>query len=135
MALRTGVRLPSPPVFARSVAESEDCRGEAQRSRAIQLRPAVASYDSASQTEKFVDRFHYVYILQSKAFPDRFYVGLTGDLRSRLQRHNRGAVPHTSKWAPWQIKTSIAFSDESKAVEFERYLKTSSGRAFAKKRL
>jgi hypothetical protein len=30
--------------------------------------------------------------------------------------------------------TYIAFSNEQKAVEFERYLKSASGRAFAKKR-
>jgi hypothetical protein len=29
----------------------------------------------------------------------------------------------------------IAFTDQDRAVKFERYLKTQSGRAFAKKRL
>jgi hypothetical protein len=33
------------------------------------------------------------------------------------------------------VKSYFAFSDEQRAVEFERYLKTASGRAFAKKRL
>ncbi len=82
-----------------------------------------------------VGPFFYVYILQSIESPQRLYVGLTHDLRDRLRRHNAGEVPHTSKWLPWRIKTSIAFTDESKAAEFERYLKTASGRAFAKKRL
>ena len=77
----------------------------------------------------------YVYILQSAAAPERFYVGLTGDLRDRLQRHNRGEVTHTAKYAPWEIKTYVAFADEAQAVAFERYLKSASGRAFAKKRL
>jgi putative endonuclease len=81
------------------------------------------------------DSFHYVYILQSKAVPDRFYIGLTRNVRERLNRHTSGNVAHTARWAPWRIKACIAFSEESKAVEFERYLKTSSGRAFAKKRL
>jgi predicted GIY-YIG superfamily endonuclease len=40
-------------------------------------------------------------------------VGVTGDLRSRLKRHNAGEVSHTSKYAPWKIKTYVAFSDES----------------------
>jgi putative endonuclease len=44
-------------------------------------------------------------------------------------------VPHTSKYGPWRIKTYIAFSDEAQAVAFEKYLKSASGRAFAKKRL
>jgi putative endonuclease len=77
----------------------------------------------------------YVYILESLAHPGRFYVGVTADLPSRLQKHNNGGVAHTSKFAPWRIKTYIAFSDEHQAVAFERYLKSASGRAFAKKRL
>jgi hypothetical protein len=44
-------------------------------------------------------------------------------------------VAHTSKHAPWVIKTYLAFSDEKQAFAFEKYLKSASGRAFAKKRL
>lgn len=77
----------------------------------------------------------YVYILQSSAHPERYYVGVTKDLRARLKKHNAGEVPHTFKYAPWVIKTYIAFSDEKQALAFERYLKSASGRAFAKKRL
>ncbi|MGN6489152.1 MAG: GIY-YIG nuclease family protein [Devosia sp.] len=77
---------------------------------------------------------HYVYILQSIAESDRFYVGVTSDLRARLKRHNSGEVPHTSKFGPWRIKTYLAFSDEAQAFAFERYLKSASGRAVAKKR-
>lgn len=77
----------------------------------------------------------YVYILQSIDEPDRFYVGVTQDLRERLKRHNAGEVSHSSKFAPWRIKTYLAFSDESQAFAFEAYLKSASGRAFAKKRL
>lgn len=78
---------------------------------------------------------HYVYILRSKNDPDRYYVGLTSDLRARLKRHNAGGVPHTSKSTPWELKTYVAFSDEQQAIAFEKYLKSASGRAFAKKRL
>jgi putative endonuclease len=77
----------------------------------------------------------YVYILRSMEFPERYYVGITKDLRSRLQKHNAREVPHTSKYAPWELKTYIAFSDEQQAFAFERCLKSASGRAFAKKRL
>ena len=77
----------------------------------------------------------YVYILQSISMPDTFYTGLTDDLRERLRKHNSGAVPHTSKFKPWAIKTYLGFADANQAVEFERYLKSPSGRAFAKKRL
>ncbi len=76
----------------------------------------------------------YVYILESHD-SDHFYVGLTSDLRARLAKHNAGEVSHTSKYKPWHLKTYVAFSDEAQAVAFEKYLKTGSGRAFAKKRL
>ena len=79
--------------------------------------------------------FKYVYILESAKEPGRFYVGITDDLKSRLVKHNNGEVSHTSKYRPWQIKTAIAFTDLARAAAFERYLKTASGRAFAKKRL
>ena len=80
-------------------------------------------------------QFFYVYVLQSESAPDYFYTGITEDLRARLVKHNRGEVPHTVKHRPWKIKTTIAFTDHQRAIEFERYLKTGSGRAFAKKRL
>ena len=76
-----------------------------------------------------------MYILQSVANPERYYVGVTGDLRARQKKHNAGEVTHTSKYAPWSVKTYVAFSDEVQAFAFEKYLKSPSGRAFAKKRL
>ena len=77
----------------------------------------------------------YVYILRSAEHLERYYFGVTGDLRTRLKKHNAGEVSHTSKYAPWTIKTYVAFSDEQQAFAFEKYLKSPSGRAFAKKRL
>ena len=77
----------------------------------------------------------YVYILRSLKDPDRYYVGATADLRSRLDRHNSGEVSHTAKFSPWEVKTYLAFSDRKQAFAFENYLKSPSGRAFAKKRL
>jgi putative endonuclease len=77
--------------------------------------------------------FWYVYVLRSQAEPARHYVGMTEDLQARLNRHNSGHVPHTSKFRPWQIETAFAFRSKDKAVAFEQYLKSHSGRAFAKK--
>jgi predicted GIY-YIG superfamily endonuclease len=77
----------------------------------------------------------YVYLLQSDAFEGQRYVGATSDLRKRLADHNAGRSPHTSKYAPWRLVTYIAFSEDQKAETFERYLKSGSGHAFARKRL
>ncbi|MGI0134975.1 MAG: GIY-YIG nuclease family protein, partial [Candidatus Micrarchaeaceae archaeon] len=76
-----------------------------------------------------------VYILQSLANPDHFYSGITDDLSDRLSAHNSGSVTHTSKSRPWRIKSYIAFTDEARAFAFENYLKSGSGRAFAKAHL
>ena len=77
----------------------------------------------------------YVYILQSLMDSEQFYTGITDDLDARLLKHNSGAVTHTSKYRPWRIKTYVAFTDEARASAFEKYLKSGSGRAFAKARL
>ncbi len=77
----------------------------------------------------------YVYLLESIDHPAETYIGLTDDLKSRFAGHNAGRSPHTAKFKPWRLVTYIAFSDERKAVDFERYLKSASGRAFANKRM
>ena len=78
---------------------------------------------------------HYTYLIKSTSHPSQRYIGITSDLKNRLKAHNEGRSPHTSKYKPWVLITYLAFSEESKAVEFERYLKSGSGHAFANKRL
>lgn len=75
----------------------------------------------------------YVYILESLLEPGRFYIGITINLKHRLKEHNSGEVFHIAKYKPWKIKNYFAFEDHKKAHAFERYLKSGSGRAFAKK--
>ena len=60
------------------------------------------------------------------------YVGRTWDTRSRLAQHNAGRCPHTARYRPWQLHVAIELPDGRRAIEFERYLKSGSGRAFAK---
>jgi putative endonuclease len=79
--------------------------------------------------------FYYVYILQSDSSPDHFYVGFTAGLVRRLAEHNEGVLPNTARFRPWHIKSAHSFREKSRALAFERYLKSGSGRAFARKRL
>jgi putative endonuclease len=79
--------------------------------------------------------FSYVYVLQSATDRNRFYTGLAADLRERIAAHNRGQVRYTSQWKPWILKTYVGFRDRTRAADFERYLKSASGRAFVKRRL
>ncbi|MDD4287925.1 MAG: GIY-YIG nuclease family protein [Candidatus Peribacteraceae bacterium] len=77
----------------------------------------------------------FVYLLRSFSNPEHIYVGITNDLERRLMEHNQGRNVHTNKFKPWKLMTSIAFDERGKAEAFERYLKSHSGRAFAKRHL
>ena len=79
--------------------------------------------------------YYYVYILNSEKDPERFYTGFTENVESRLKSPNWGQDAHTAKYKPWRVKTAIAFTDRQKALDFEQYLTSPSGRSFAKKRL
>ena len=78
---------------------------------------------------------YHVYLIRSTSHPSQTYVGSTSNLEKRLAAHNSKGSPHTSKFAPWVLSCSIAFKEKLKANQFESYLKSGSGRAFAKKRL
>jgi predicted GIY-YIG superfamily endonuclease len=78
---------------------------------------------------------HYVYLLRSDSDPYQTYIGLTDKIDARLKKHNEGGSPHTAKYKPWKLVTYVAFSTRDQAAEFESYLKSGSGRAFAKKHL
>ena len=73
-----------------------------------------------------------VHVLQSESNPKRFYTGLTWDLDRRLASHNAGLSKHTSTGRPWRVVTMVLFSNESAAESFKTYLKSGSGRAFAR---
>ena len=77
---------------------------------------------------------YYVYVLRSVAVPDQRYIGRTNNLNKRLNEHNSGASVYTAKYGPWVVEVYVAFEVEKRAIEFEKYLKTDSGRAFACKR-
>jgi predicted GIY-YIG superfamily endonuclease len=77
----------------------------------------------------------YTYILQSVPYPEELYRGHSGDLKQRLAEHNHGKCPHTANFRPWKVKFYAAFETEELARNFERYLKSGSGHAFAKRHL
>jgi predicted GIY-YIG superfamily endonuclease len=66
----------------------------------------------------------FVYILKSITAPGESYVGVTSDVDRRLQAHNDGLSPHTSRYRPWRTLVVIEFEEEEPALKFERYLKT-----------
>jgi predicted GIY-YIG superfamily endonuclease len=80
-----------------------------------------------------MDGKRFVYVLKSQQVPPRYYIGVTGDVVARLDTHNAGGCPNTAPDRPWSRHVVIEFTDEAHAVRFERYLKSGSGRAFAKR--
>jgi predicted GIY-YIG superfamily endonuclease len=77
----------------------------------------------------------FVYVLRSDSNPAHRYVGLTRDVDNRLEWHNHGPSGHTIEHRPWSLVVVIEFPTEQQALRFERYLKSGSGRAFAKRHL
>ncbi len=75
----------------------------------------------------------YVYIL--KCSNEKLYVGCTENLKDRLERHNKGYVPATKALLPVKLMTYICFPNKYTAFNFEKYLKSGSGRAFLNKHL
>jgi putative endonuclease len=67
--------------------------------------------------------------------PARYYTGVTRDVIARLAAHNAGQCTHTAGGRPWEIDVVVDFTDEARALAFERYLKSGSGVAFAKRHL
>jgi len=76
-----------------------------------------------------------VYILTSKQYPKRCYIGCTQNLNQRLKEHSNGGSLYTKRYAPWELQTYIVFEKKVRAEEFEKYLKSGSGFAFLKRRL
>jgi predicted GIY-YIG superfamily endonuclease len=75
---------------------------------------------------------YYVYILRSINYPQKIYVGYTVDINQRLTIHNEGGSTYTAKYMPWILHVYFAFKEKSKAITFEKYLKSGAGKAFAK---
>lgn len=76
---------------------------------------------------------YYVYLIKSINFPKQHYVGFSEDQEQRLKDHNDGKSTHTNKFKPWELICYFAFLNIQTAKDFEKYLKTGSGRAFLKK--
>ncbi|EKE10929.1 MAG: excinuclease ABC subunit C [uncultured bacterium] len=77
---------------------------------------------------------YYTYILYSLKSKN-FYYGYTEDLQERYKLHQTGQVKSTKPYLPWKLVWYAAFENMKLAKEFETYLKSGSGKAFAYKRL
>ncbi|MFA5877736.1 MAG: GIY-YIG nuclease family protein [Candidatus Paceibacterota bacterium] len=71
---------------------------------------------------------HFVYLLRLSN--DSYYVGQTTNVEARLKKHVKGDVKSTAKYQDKTLVWYGAFEDKSIAIEFEKYLKSSAGKAF-----
>jgi GIY-YIG catalytic domain len=115
---RPGVRIPLPRAFAFG-AEHKKRRlprlanvGEAAfelrlgAPKRLRLREPAFFPDPAAGKMDLMNSFYYVYILVSETNEKAHYSGVTPDIDARLNEHNRGKCPHTSKNRPWKIETT-----------------------------
>ena len=78
---------------------------------------------------------YYVYLIQSINYPKQIYIGSTSNLRERMVTHNSGGSLYTKAYKPWKLIMYLWFENKLKTTAFEKYLKSGSGSAFAKRRL
>jgi putative endonuclease len=73
-----------------------------------------------------------VYILLCS--DNTYYTGYTTNIKNRLIAHKKGENKYTKDRLPIQLVHFSSFANKQKAYDFERYLKTGSGKAFRNKR-
>jgi len=76
---------------------------------------------------------YYVYILKCSDLSP--YTGFTTNLRERIDRHRNGIEPATKGRLPVDLIFYCAFAEKFQALQFEKYLKSGSGRAFMQRHL
>jgi len=75
---------------------------------------------------------HYIYFLELSN--NNIYVGFSSNLKQRFKAHNDGKVPATENFLPAKLKSYVAVETKEKTIALEKYFKTGSGKAAARKR-
>jgi putative endonuclease len=115
---------PAPSAFGRHSFSDGDLHH-------IVLIMSKGRVDNTGRPSADAVRFYYVYILMcNDGLP---YTGCTDNLKERIDRHQKGNVPATKDRLPVKLISYFAFSNKYTAFNFEKYLKSGSGRAFLKK--
>ncbi|MBI4022024.1 MAG: GIY-YIG nuclease family protein [Candidatus Andersenbacteria bacterium] len=76
---------------------------------------------------------YYVYILE--LVDGKHYIGFAADLKKRLLQHKHNTVFTTKNQKADKLVFYAAFATKKLALDFEKYLKSSSGFAFRNKHL
>lgn len=122
----------NPSTFSLSASRSDCDPSQGHRAHSAYFEESALGIGVACPSH-MAENKRFVYVLRSTDTDPHFYIGLTSDAPDRLADHNAGRCPHTARHRPWQLHVVIEFNDEPTAIRFERYLKSGSGRAFAKR--
>lgn len=77
---------------------------------------------------------YYIYILKSGT-DERFYTGFSGNLKKRLEDHNKGSVDSTKNRRPLELIYYEAYKEKSDALKREKFLKTTKGKLQLRKQI
>jgi len=77
---------------------------------------------------------YYVYVLKCKE-DNSIYIGFTRNLAKRLWEHKNKLSNYTKSKNDWELLWYCVFDNENNAINFEKYLKSHSGRIFIKRRI
>jgi putative endonuclease len=130
----SGPRL-QPPLYELRLAGQPEA---VQSENAGRISPlAEAARRSLGEGGHYSHDFnmHYVYLIEGVHDRKQHYVGHTGDRKTRITEHNAGKSIHTSRFKPWNLACYLGFAKQRKAIPFEKYLKSGSGKAFLKRHL
>ena len=73
--------------------------------------------------------FFFMYIIYSEK-RDRYYIGYTGDLETRVEKHNLGATRSTRSGIPWILVYSEEFENKSDVIKRELAIKRKKSRKY-----
>ncbi len=74
---------------------------------------------------------YHLYIIYSPRF-DRYYVGYTGNISTRLDKHNMGSTKSTRPYIPWELVYSEAYQSKTDAIKREREIKNKKSKKYIK---
>ena len=67
---------------------------------------------------------YYVYIIKSRKYDDKLYIGYTSNIIKRLKEHNFGKVFSTKRYLPWKVVYLEGYAHQDDAKEREKQLKS-----------
>jgi putative endonuclease len=70
-----------------------------------------------------------LYILQSQK-NEKYYIGITKDIETRLNQHNRGVGKSTRSHRPWRLVYTEEYNTWSEAAKREKQIKSQKSRSY-----